>query len=324
MSVAEKPVTGLCGIVNVGNTCYANSVIQALRVIPRWTYLIDKMYVPDEKKEEAGVFIAYQDLARTLWHPDTVKGSRCQPDGFWHTLRNSIRGTIYESFGYNMPHDAHEFLVYILDQCHEVMKYRAPDSPLYKSLGGLTSPVVDSIFGWDKVDCICENCDNVSSQFEAFNMLKVGLNRLEPKSLEELLEEERVDEIIDDYTCDNCKTKSRMTMKRRLWKLPKTLFYVLRRFTPDGRKDVSPYSFDGHEICFDRFFAEDSTCPSRENKYNVIAMVDHMGSHMGGHYVAQVFHPQAKQWYLFDDDSSRELDGPRFTPLNYILVLTSN
>lgn len=340
--VTEKP-HGLAGLMNIGNTCYANSVIQALRIIPEWTAIIEHAVVP--KDETAGpqsssdehsistsatlkqeshhkVFDAYQDLARALWLPNTTLGAYCRPMAFWRIVREAIKDGPYESFGYNMPHDAHEFLNYILDQCHEALKVAAPPDKiaLYKSLNNFTSPIVDTLFGWDRVTVTCNECSNENAFFEAFNMLKVGLNPIEAKSPIELFADERKDETIDDYSCDHCKHKTNALLKRRLWSLPKNLFFVLRRFRTDGFKDCSEYSYDGEQISFEEFFDPKSTSESRTYKFKPIALIDHRGSHRGGHYIAQTYHPLLHSWHVFDDEICRPLDHAYFNASNYIIV----
>ena len=349
---AEKP-NGLAGIMNIGNTCYANSVIQALRIIPEWTLMIEKATVPKDETAEPPlnsvqgsvcppasqpkaltlgcephhkVFDAYQDVARSLWLPDTTLGAYCRPMGFWRTVREAIKDGPYESFGYNMPHDAHEFINYIVDQCHEALKTAATttDVALYKSLNHFTSPVVDTLFGWDRVTVTCSECSNENAFYEAFNMLKVGLNSIEAKSPIDLFRDERTDETIEDYTCDKCAKKTNATLKRRLWSLPRNLFFVLRRFRSDGFKDCSEYLYDGEPIKFEEFFDSASTSDSRAFSFKPIALIDHLGSHRGGHYVAQTYHPLLQNWYLFDDESCRPLDHAHFNAHNYIIVFRAN
>ena len=329
MSVMEEEEPfGLCGIQNMGNTCYANAVIQAIRVVPDIIGIIERSEpeLTEENTKYYHVFKAYQDMLRTLWDKRTKMGNHIVPRKFWNYVHEAVRDTVYEQFATRMPQDAHEFLNYILDCCHEVLKVRATDAdPLYSSLGNFTSPIVDSLFGWDKIEITCERCSNVSSRFEAFNMLKVGLNKLEPKSLKELLEDERRSEIIEGYKCDKCNDYTNATFKRTFWKLPKTLFYVLRRFNHDGTKDCSPFSYDGGAIQLDEFFASDATDSSKHYSYKPISIIDHLGSHRGGQYIAQTYHYLLRKWFMYDDESCRELvSGPIFNPNNYIIVFRAS
>ena len=126
MSAEDAPY-GLAGLANIGNTCYANSVIQALRMIPSWTALIDRTDLQLNDGPHQKVFLAYQDIARTLWTKSAVKGAICRPMAFWKEIREAVAGTVYDNFRSSQPQDSHEFLVYLLDQCHEALK--TPLSP---------------------------------------------------------------------------------------------------------------------------------------------------------------------------------------------------
>jgi ubiquitin C-terminal hydrolase len=267
------------------------------------------------------IFLAYQDIARTLWSKEAVRGAICRPMAFWKDVRESVAGTVYESFREPRPQDAHEFLIYLLDQCNESLKVKTED-PMYASLGGYKSPVTDILFGWDKVTCTCGECGASSVRYEPFNMLKVGLNNqiMDPVAL---FAADRLDEELEGYACEKCSPqRTKATIQRSLWSLPKTLFYVLRRFTPDGRKDNTAFHYDGEPISFADHFADDS--PSdRSAVYRPIGSIDHMGMASGGHYVAQVYHPLLREWFMFDDERGQEQRGPKYSVMTYIIVFSA-
>jgi ubiquitin C-terminal hydrolase len=318
----EAAPYGLAGLANIGNTCYANSVLQALRVIPEWSAISEREDLEIADGPSKKVFLAYQDIVRTLWSRDAVKGAICRPMAFWRDVRESVKGTVYDCFRESQPQDAHEFLSYLLDQCHMALAGPAPDEPLYEQLGRKTSAVVDTFFGWDRVQCICQACNATSTRYEPFNTLKVGLNNTIECPVD-LAAADREDEELEDYACEKCSpTRTKATIRRELWKLPRTMIYMLRRFTADGRKDSTAFNYNGETISFERLFAKDAP-ESKGVSYRPIATIEHMGSAGGGHYFAQVYHPLQKEWYVFDDERGERIEKPRFTVLTYMIVLSA-
>ena len=107
MSATEEgeEAYGLGGISNCGNTCYANSVIQAIRVIPEMVDVI-KRSEPVETEETSKyykVFRAYQDMVRTLWDRRTLKGTFIRPKKFWSYVHEAVQDTGYERFASREP-----------------------------------------------------------------------------------------------------------------------------------------------------------------------------------------------------------------------------
>jgi ubiquitin C-terminal hydrolase len=89
------------------------------------------------------------------------------------------------------------------------------------------------------------------------------------------------------------------------------------------RKDTSAFDYNGEDIQFSKLFAGESPAESKGFSYKPIGMINHMGTLMGGHYNAEVFHPLIKKWYIFDDEACHERDGPHFSPMTYIIVFRS-
>ncbi|NDG26601.1 MAG: hypothetical protein EB120_05430, partial [Proteobacteria bacterium] len=60
-----------------------------------------------------------------------------------------------------------------------------------------------------------------------------------------------------------------------------------------------------------------------KTKYHLRGVIDHHGSHMGGHYTAQFLHPVSKHWWWMDDESAQFMPEPRFGRSNYIFLYRS-
>lgn len=110
---------GLCGLANIGNTCYMNAALQALSNCPPLTqYFLECSSFAKEVKPTA-VCRNYSVLINELWsrkRPKYVVPSQ---------LLRSVRLVNSQFRGYGQQ-DAQEFLRCIMDQLHEELKQPLP------------------------------------------------------------------------------------------------------------------------------------------------------------------------------------------------------
>lgn len=117
----EKGLTprGLCGLANIGNTCYMNAALQALSNCPPLTqYFLECSNFGKEVKN-TGVSKNYSLLVSEIWsrkRPKYVVPSQ---------LLRSVRLVNSQFRGYGQQ-DAQEFLRCIMDQLHEELKQPVP------------------------------------------------------------------------------------------------------------------------------------------------------------------------------------------------------
>lgn len=330
---------GQVGLANLGNTCYLNSALQALRHVPDLTVFFHKYskdWIREGDSKEAVLCRAYKELVEGLWSgsgPGYMK-----PAGFLHYFRESLKDCpTFEHMIAPRPHDSHEALVFLLDQLHEGMKkplsinvVADPDAPVYKALMAWKeqiapnySPIIDYFFGLMEVSTTCKGCERVSCRYEPFNMLKVGFPDTKSSTLEECIDYEFQPESLDEYQCDHCspdvpkgstdvKAKRHPgSIQRRIWRLPQNLIIVLKRFNPNGSKCHANFSADPVQK-FTKWFRDISPESSKITDYTLQSVIDHHGTSNGGHYVAQVKSPVTSSWNVYDDENVTKIqDGSK-------------
>ena len=310
--------SGTGGIVNVGFTCYANSVIQAFRHYKNIVELLHEDNYTTILKDGCKYNNLTKQFANMIQTLSTIsKNSSIRPSGFWHELNSAVEDTCFEDLRSRRPHDAHEFLMFILDALHESLarkvtmniskvelksekqKLQQKSLETWKEqFEKVYSPLVNMFFGLHHVQIICE-CKNVTNKFETFNTLEGTFNDNNKITLIESLLNNLNDEIIEGYNCEKCNQKTNALKKRKIWRLPKNLIIILKRFTYDGRKINTPIELGALDL--NNIYSNES--PYKNNsEYSLLALVDHHGSISGGHYTAQGIRLNNK-WFQYDDQN---------------------
>ena len=183
-----------------------------------------------------------------------------------------------------------------------------------------TSEIVNMFFGMMRKTIHCTKCENNTYQWEVFNSLKIPC---EGTTFKDWIQNEIKESDIEGYHCENCikLTNERPLAKiySHIWKLPNNLFITLRRFNSNGTKNMSNCPYEGENITFSEYFAEESDDPNRNLTYELRGVSDHHGTHMGGHYTAQFKHPISGEWWWIDDEKTMK-QTPTFSPSNYIFL----
>lgn len=174
---------GLCGLQNLGNTCFMNSSLQCISNCYELTeYFLKDYFKKDVNKDNplgsgGDLCTAYANLLKNLWY------GRSRPFSPWN-FKRSISGFQQMFSGYQQ-HDTQEFLNYLLDGLHEDLnrvtkkpvvekdESSRPDEEKSKDawIGFLRrnqSILVDLFYGLFKSTLYCPECEKISTCFDPF------------------------------------------------------------------------------------------------------------------------------------------------------------
>jgi ubiquitin C-terminal hydrolase len=155
-------------------------------------------------------------------------------------------------------------------------------------------------------------------------------NSTENSSLISLLTDFFREELLDgDYHCSTCQKPTKAQQKSDLClPLPNVLIIQLKRFTYDmySNDKIDTYiPFPLEELDLDKYITRDHSDINQKispTKYDLVAVSNHTGNLISGHYTTYAKKIENGNWYLFDDKSVRELESSNHvvTKNAYILV----
>ncbi|XP_034341545.1 ubiquitin carboxyl-terminal hydrolase 51 [Arvicanthis niloticus] len=313
---------GLRGLINLGNTCFMNCIVQALTHIP----LLKEFLLSDKHKcmmtspslclvcEMASLFQAMYSgnqsphipykLLHLIWiHAEHLAGYRQQ--------------------------DAHEFLIAILDVLH---RHSRDDGIEPEGNSNCCNCIIDHIFtGGLQSDLTCQVCHGVSTTIDPCWDISLDLpgshtpGRASTSSRDG--QKPRVISLTDclkwftrpedlgssaKIKCSRCQSYQQSTKQLTMKKLPIVACFHLKRFEHLGkqRRKINTFISFPLELDMTPFLASTkesimkgqplTECVPRENKYSLFAVINHHGTLESGHYTSFV-RQEKDQWFSCDD-----------------------
>jgi ubiquitin C-terminal hydrolase len=328
---------GLVGLTNIGNTCYGNATLQAVRHQVDFTlYLLQEKHLDilsrKQSNEKTRLLEKYVELIKKMW---TGEGGTEKTREFWGYMVPAAIVAGVDHFRMPVAHDAHEFLVFLLDQFHEALSEQVnmvikvdSTKPLVKdalqfwksSFEKSYSPLVELVFTLNQKCIQCEECKKESISWETLNMMKVSVPKSQdgPVHILDLMKKEMKEEL-EDYTCEGCKKKGNVKVEHRVWRLGNWVIVVLKRNENSGRRINTQVEIP-LTLSFNDLFHPLSEEPSRNVEYELFSTIHHHGSAGGGHYTSQAKHPVSGEWSRYDDEAAMKLEKPNLDESTYIVM----
>ena len=191
--VKEESNHGLCGLLNLGNTCFMNSVIQCLSNTEDLTkyFLLDfyeqEMNLGNRFGSSGNLVESYSKLINLLWNREN--NNPINPKFFISEIIKKLK-----QYRYNNQQDAHEFLSLFIDNLHEDIN-RISNKPYielkerqenendeqasyrwWKSHRLRENSIISDLFyGQFKSDIKCLKCNRNSITYDPFMFLGLSL-----------------------------------------------------------------------------------------------------------------------------------------------------
>ncbi|GFP81638.1 ubiquitin carboxyl-terminal hydrolase 19 [Phtheirospermum japonicum] len=290
----DKPSFPPCGLLNCGNSCFANVVLQCLTYTrPLVAYLLEKGHRIECQRDDWCFLCEFQthvEIARRSITPFS-------PVNILSKLPN-IGGNL----GYGKQEDAHEFMRFAIDTMQSVcLDEFGGEKAVHPSYQETT--LIQHIFGGRlQSQVICAECNNVSNQFENMMDLTVEIHG-DAESLEECLDQFTHKEWLHGdnmYKCDGCNAYVMAWKRLTIQRAPNILTIALKRFQ-SGRFGKLNKRVTFPEILDLRPFMTESEDGNDVYKlYAVIVHVDMLNASYFGHYICYI-RDFCGRWYRIDD-----------------------
>uniref|UniRef100_A0A0A9CYI6 USP domain-containing protein n=1 Tax=Arundo donax TaxID=35708 RepID=A0A0A9CYI6_ARUDO len=281
------------GLYNLGNSCYANAVLQCLAFTrPLMVYLLEGHHSQNCSKTKWCFMCELEKLI--------VEGKRgkspISPAGILSHLHE-----IGRSFGPGKEEDAHEFLRYAIDTMQSPSMKEAKKNGVHQLAEETT--LMQLIFGGYLQSKIkCTKCQFSSEQCERILDLTVEIDG-DISTLEDALRRFTSSEVLDGdnrYHCSRCNSYERARKKLRISEAPNILTIALKRYQSGKFGKINKViRFKEYLNLSDYMSATDDYAPIYK-LYAVVVHRDVMNATVSGHYVCYVKDPQGK-WHEMDD-----------------------
>ena len=267
------------GFRNLGNTCYQNSVFQAVLNLETLSESLADL------NDMSSLVGCLQELLRERDNFSGLPSNGSVQDG--RRVRECLKSRMWRG---REQQDALEFYLALVDQLFDEIKI----GNFCKNFRGMLVTKTR-----------CGRCQTTSTQKDPFFVIPLPIDS--GNSLEEALRQFQSDETLEghnSYACERCRAKTEASKALEFQELPEVLVFAFKRFrwTNQGRceKNGKYMKFPINNLIVP------CTGNSLGKKYDLMATVHHKGASTdSGHYTAHV--RRDNKWYHCDDSQVSEV-----------------
>jgi len=315
------------GMANLGNTCFANSVLQCLLNTPGWFNEAITAFRKHEGSGQSQKAALGRSFAQLAMEYDSSEGKALSRYKGLKSMKEAI-GALDSRYAGCQQQDAYEFMGCLLEGLEESFGAlygdktgpACPSAGVIRAICGITTHSTrhcHSCSGCLEVDRVTDTALRLpllstAAQFDP--EIRAKEEEL-PVSVQELIDIQRQAEDIEGYDCDACRAssekngtehvRSKITQRCGIVSASRdVMMVVLYRFghALDSKGNFSPIKVKRQVAC-------PSELKMENDKYKLFGVVSHIGENLtSGHYVAAVQSRRDGVWYECNDEKVTTLN----------------
>ena len=329
---------GLCGLANLGNTCYINSCIQVLSHTYELNDFLNKETYKKKinNKYDSSLLVEWDNLRKLLWKENSILA----PNRFIKVIQKVAELKKMDMFTGFSQNDLPEFLLFLIDCFHnslcreikmtitgnaenETDKVAIQCFEMIQKMYSKEYSEIWNLFYAIHVSEIISLEDNTRLNIrpEPFFMIDLPIPiSLKNPTLMDCFNLYVEGEILkDDNAWFNENTNKKENVKKKItfWSFPTILVISLKRFNARQMKLQNLVTFPLDNLDLSNYVIG---YKKKSYIYELYGVCNHSGVVLGGHYTSYVKNANNK-WYHFNDTSVSEvpLTESIISPKAYVL-----
>jgi ubiquitin C-terminal hydrolase len=289
------------------------------------------------------IYISFKQLIKNLY----IRRERTlDPDVFISIAKDASANTGFDHLFSGEQNDPHEFLAYLLDVVHNAKSteviinmpdnidgYSAVNKQYlhhFKSRYEKDHSYFVKNFYYYLVNCVqCVNCTHRSYEVCPNDMICLPLPEIRRDSDITIMDCFRKMFAIEslDYKCEKCGNAEGNKIEKKFLTKPKTLILKIKRYANIGNTLMKINKFIEYPETID---IKEFSCFETHYKYELYAVINHVGSLNGGHYYSYVRNllqnddgesVYTNTWFLCNDVNVSKMDRENVLKSNNAYIL---